>query len=31
LQEAGQPVDTHILETSLALARQLEQLSRTVH
>ena len=31
LQEAGQPVDTDMLETSLALARQLEQLSRTVH
>jgi DNA primase len=31
LQEAGQPADTDILEKSLALARQLEQLSRTVH
>ena len=31
LQEAGQQADTEILERSLALARQLEQLSRTVH
>ena len=31
LQEAGQQADTDILEKSLALARQLEELSRTVH
>jgi DNA primase len=31
LQEAGQPPETELLEKSLALARRLEQLSRTVH
>jgi hypothetical protein len=31
LQEAGQPTETELLEKSLALARRLEQLSRTVH
>jgi DNA primase len=31
LQEAGEPADSDILEKKLALARELEQLSRTVH
>ena len=31
LQEAGEQADTRILEKKLALARQLEELSRTIH
>ena len=31
LQEAGEQADSHILEKKLALARQLEELSRTIH
>jgi hypothetical protein len=31
LQEAGEQADSNILEKKLALARELEQLSRTVH